>query len=267
LPGLYLSVATRAFRRYSTYTAATLAGLFTNCVFGVIICYVYLALWEQQPDAGGYDASDAVTYVWLGQAMIMTVMVWGGGATTDLADRIRTGEVAIDLYRPVPLIGWYAAQDLGRSAYHLLARGVVPTVVGALLFDMRFPGNVVAWLGFLASLPLAVLVSFGLRFLVASTSFWLLDASGPNGVAFVLAAFFSGLTVPLVIFPGWTRDVVMALPWASYIQVPADIWLGKREGWDLLAGLGFGVLWVALLLAACHLVLARATRKVVLQGG
>ena len=51
---LYVSVATRAFRRYSTYTAATLAGIFTNCVFGVIICYVYLALWDEQPHAGGY---------------------------------------------------------------------------------------------------------------------------------------------------------------------------------------------------------------------
>ncbi len=267
MPGLYLSVAARAFRRYSTYTAATLAGLFTNCVFGAIICFVYLAVWEQRPQAGGYDASDAVTYVWLGQAMIMTVMLWGGGATNDLAERIRSGDIAIDLYRPVPLIGWYVAQDLGRSAYHLLARGVVPTVVGALLFDVRFPGSVTAWLGFVASLPLAVLVSFALRFLVASTSFWLLDVSGPNAVAFVLAAFFSGLTVPLVICPGWTRDVVMALPWATYLQVPADIWLGKRQGWDLLAGLGFGVLWAAVLFGLCALVLRRATRKVVLQGG
>ena len=125
MTALYLSVATRAFRRYSTYPAATLAGLFTNCVFGVIISYVYLALWDQQPDAGGYDSVDAVTYVWIGQAMLMTVMVWGGGATADLSDRIRTGDVALDLYRPVPLIGWYAAQDLGRAAYHLLARGAV----------------------------------------------------------------------------------------------------------------------------------------------
>jgi ABC-2 type transport system permease protein len=67
VPGLYLSVATRAYRRYSTYTAATLAGISTNCVFGVIICFVYLALWKQRPDAGGYDATDAVTYVWLGR--------------------------------------------------------------------------------------------------------------------------------------------------------------------------------------------------------
>ena len=267
MSGLYLSVATRAFRRYSTYTAATLAGIFTNCVFGAIICFVYLELWEERPDAGGYTATDAVTYVWLGQAMLMTVMVWGGGATTDLADRIRTGDVSIDLYRPVPLIGWYVAQDLGRSAYHLLARGVAPTLVGAVLFDIRFPGSLAAWLGFAASLPLAVLVSFGIRFLVASTGFWLLDSSGPANVAWVLAAFFSGLTVPLVIFPGWTRDLVMALPWATFIQVPADVWLGKREGWDLVAGLVFGVGWAAVLLGACWLVLDRATRKVVVQGG
>ncbi|MBA2699463.1 MAG: ABC transporter permease, partial [Nocardioidaceae bacterium] len=88
---LWFAVAQRSFRRYSTYRAATLAGIFTNCVFGLIICFVYIAVWEQNPDAGGYDRTDAITYVWLGQAMIMTVAVWNGGATDDLAARIRTG--------------------------------------------------------------------------------------------------------------------------------------------------------------------------------
>jgi ABC-2 type transport system permease protein len=267
MTGLYVAVAARAFRRYSTYTAATLAGIFTNCVFGVIICYVYLALWDQRPNAGGYTVDDAVTYVWLGQAMIMTVMVWGGGATADLADRIRTGDVALDLYRPVPLIGWYAAQDLGRAAYHLLARGVAPTAVGALLFDIRFPGSAAAWLTFALSIPLAVVVSFAIRFLFASTAFWLLDATGPSTLLFVLSAFFSGLTVPLVIFPGWTRDVVLALPWAAYLQVPADLWLGKRTGWEAVGGLALSLGWAAVLLGVCWLVLRQATRRVVVQGG
>jgi ABC-2 type transport system permease protein len=267
VPGLYLSVATRAFRRYSTYTAATMAGIFTNCVFGVILCFVYRAVWTEQPDAGGYDVTDAYTYVWLGQAMIMTVMVWGGGATADLAERIRTGDVAMDLYRPVPLIGWYVAQDLGRAAYHLLSRGVAPTIVGALLFDIRFPSSAAAWFGFALSVVLAVLVSFGIRFLVATSAFWLLDATGPSTLAFLLASFLSGLTVPLVLFPGWARDVVMALPWATFLQVPADIWLGKREGWEAVAGLAFGVAWAALLLGAGSLVLRRATHRVVVQGG
>ncbi|HET7070011.1 MAG TPA: ABC transporter permease, partial [Nocardioides sp.] len=121
---LYAAVAARSFRRFSTYRTATLAGIFTNSVFGVIYSYAYLALWHQRPDAGGYDATDAVTYVWIGQALLMTVALWGGGTTDDLADRIRTGDVAIDLYRPVSMVGWYLAGDLGRATYHVLTRGV-----------------------------------------------------------------------------------------------------------------------------------------------
>ena len=104
---LYAAVAARSFRRFSTYRTSTLAGVFTNSVFGVIYSYAYLAVWNQESHAGGYDATDAVTYVWIGQALLMTVALWGGGTTDDLAQRIRTGDVAIDLYRPVGLIGWY----------------------------------------------------------------------------------------------------------------------------------------------------------------
>ncbi len=125
--GLYLAIARSSFRRYSTYVGATLAGIFTNSVFGVIMCFVYTAVWEANPDAGGYDVTDAVTFVWLGQALLMTVAIWGGGTPDDLAARIKSGDVAIDFYRPVGLLGWYLAGDLGRALYHLLTRGLAPT--------------------------------------------------------------------------------------------------------------------------------------------
>ena len=80
---------------------------------------------------------------------------------------------------------------------------------------------------------------------MACTAFWLLDATGPTQIAFVLAIFFSGMTVPLVIFPGWLKDVALALPWAAYLQIPADIWLGKRSGLALVEALGLQALWAA----------------------
>lgn len=264
---LYVAVATRAFRRYSTYTAATLAGIFTNCVFGVIYSYAYLALWAQRPDAGGYDSVDAVTYVWLGQALLMTVALWGGGATDDITERIRSGDIAIDLYRPVGVVQWYLAADLGRAAYHLTTRGLAPTIIGALLFDIRWPGTFQAVIGVTIAIPLAVMVSFAIRFLVASTAFWLLDAAGPKLLSGVVAIFLSGMVLPLVIFPEPLRSIALALPWASYLQTPADIWLGNRTGWSLLSALGLQALWVVVLLACCQWVLSAATRKVVVQGG
>lgn len=264
---LYLAVAVRAFERYSTYTAATLAGIFTNSVFGVIISFTYIAVWRQRPDAGGYDVRDALTYCWLAQAMIMTLAAWGGGATDDAAERIRTGDVAIDLYRPVSYLGWWLASDLGRAAYHLLTRGVGPTVLGALLFDLRFPAGPVVWLLFLVSVTLGVVVSFGIRMLVATSAFWLLDQAGVRMLLAVFGTFFSGLVVPLVLFPGWTREVVMALPWAAFIQVPVDVWLGHRTGAALWTGLAFQVAWAAVLLLGCAGLLRVAERRVVVQGG
>ena len=264
---LYVAVAVRAFRRYSTYTAATVAGIFTNSVFGLIISFTYIAVWEQNPDAGGYDVTDALTYCWLAQAMIVSVAIWGGGSPDDLAERIRTGDVAIDLYRPVSFLGWWLAGDLGRALYHLLARGVAPTVVGALVFDLRFPASALTWVAFGVSVTLAVVVSFGLRMLVASSAFWLLDQTGVKHLAAVFAMFFSGLVVPLVLFPDWARDVVMLLPWASFVQVPVDIWLGQRTGVEVASGLAFQVAWCVVLLGLCALVLRLADRKVVVQGG
>jgi ABC-2 type transport system permease protein len=264
---LHVAVATRAFRRYSTYRAATLSGIFTNSVFGIIYSYAYIALWTANPTAGGYDQQDAVTYVWLGQALLMTVALWGGGTTADLAERIRTGDVAIDLYRPVGLVGWYLASDLGRATYHLLTRGFGPTLIGLAFFDIALPSSPANAVAFALSLVLAVVVSFAIRFLVASTAFWLLDQSGVKVMSGAFAIFFSGTMLPLVLFPGWLGTVARALPWASYVQVPADIWLGKHTGTGLLSALGFQVVWAVVLLAACQGVLRLATRKVVVQGG
>jgi ABC-2 type transport system permease protein len=264
---LYAAVAARSFRRFSTYTAATVAGIFTNSVFGLIYSYAYLELWHAAPHAGGYDARDAVTYVWLGQSLIMTVAMWSGGTTDDLNERIRTGDVSIDLYRPVPVLWWYYAGDLGRASYHFLTRGLAPSVIGLVLFHIRGPASALATLAFVVSIVLAVTVSFAVRFLVAATAFWVLDSSGIKLMSAVLSMALSGMVLPLNLFPGALGAVVNALPWASYVQVPIDVYLGQHAGDDLLAALGFQALWAVLLLACCAFVLDRATRKVVVQGG
>ncbi|WP_431036322.1 ABC transporter permease [Streptomyces sp. P6-2-1] len=264
---LYAAVAAGGFRRYATYRWATFAGVFTNTVFGVILAYTYQALWQERPHLGDYTLPQALTYVWIGQAILMTSMVMGNGFEAELIDRIRGGDIAVDLYRPVDLQTWWLAGDLGRAGFHLLGRGIVPFAAGALLFDLAVPSSPVRWLAFLCAILLGVVVSFALRYLVGLAAFWLLHGEGIMGLHAFVAMFFSGMALPLNVFPGALGEVARALPWSSLVQVPADVLLGTYQGSELLGVYGFQAGWAVLLLALGRVLQSAATRRVVVQGG
>ncbi len=263
----WVAVAAGSFRRYATYRMATAAGVFTNTVFGFIVAYAYLALWAERPHLGGYDQAQALTFVWVGQALLAAVALLSGGGLDELQERIRSGDIAVDLYRPADLQLWWLAGDLGRAALQLIGRGAVPMAVGALCFELALPGEVLTWCCFLFSVTLAVVVSFALRYLVALASFWLLDGAGLAMISGLACMFFSGLVLPLRVFPGGFGEVAQLLPWAAVLQVPADVLLGARTGGALAEGLAFQAAWGVALLALGRLVQRAATRKVVVHGG
>lgn len=264
--GVYWAIGIRSFRRFSTYRIATASGAFTNTVFGFIICGIYLTLWRERPGLGGYEIADALTFVWLQQGLLMPVGIFGATTTIELGERVRTGEIAVDLYRPTNLLFFWLAADAGRAAFQLVVRGGAPLLVGALVFDLKFPQSAVQWVAVATALGLGILISFVIRYLVALTGFWIVDSRGMESLLMVLSLFFSGSVLPLVVFPGWIGEFARATPWAGTLQVPVDIWLGRQPG-GAGAGLLFQLGWVVVLLLIGQLVTMLATRKVVIQGG
>lgn len=265
---LYVAVAAGGFRRYATYGTATAAGVFTNTVFGFIVAYTYIALWDERPGLGGYDQAQALTFVWVSQSLLAAGALIGGGFQEEMQERIRTGDIAVDLYRPADLQAWWLAADLGRAGFQLLGRGVAPLVAGALAFQLAMPVDPLRWLLFLVSVLLGLVVSFAVRYLLGLAAFWLMDGSGINMMAAVVSIFFSGMLLPLTVFPGGFGEFVRAMPWAAMLQVPMDVLLGKNEGAGGAAqALGFQAGWALVLLGLGRLMQSAATRKVVVQGG
>jgi ABC-2 type transport system permease protein len=260
---LYLEVARRSFRRHLAYRAATLGGLIANSVFGVLIASVYRALYGGG-DAGsvaGFTLREALTFVWIGQSLLMVVYMWGWW---EVAAAVQTGDVVADLMKPFDYLGYWLSRDLGRAACHVLTRGVPTLTIGALLFDLALPGSVGRWLAFLTSVALAVVVSFGWRFLLNLSAFWLLDMRGVMTVSIMAINFFSGLLVPIAFFPPWLRAVAEALPFRAIVMVPVEVFLGHRS---LPSALTLQLFWAVALGLLARGVLALATRKVVVQGG
>ena len=261
---MYWELAKRSFQQQFAYRAATLAGLFTNSVFGVLLSSVYLALYWDQPahaSVGGFSAEEVVTYTWLGQALIMPVIFWGWFLITDT---IRSGTVVMDMLKPMDFFLYWLSRDLGRGAAHIIIRGIPTLAIGMVLYDLVWPNGWQRLVAFLISVPFAITVSFCLRFIFNLWGFWMLDHRGVSALMIVITGVFSGHLLPIAWYPAWARDVMNLLPFRSMLMTPVEIWLGHV---GVLQGLGMQVFWSDVMIGCCYAMLHAAERKVVVQGG
>jgi ABC-2 type transport system permease protein len=259
------ALAGAGFRRFSSYRMSMAAGAFTNSVFGLLRASVTLgAIGAAGGTLAGYDAQQGLAYAWITQALIGPVHIF---TWQELSLRIRTGDVAVDLARPMDLQLQYLAADLGRAVYVLIPRGVPPLLVGALTFGLVLPTVPWPYLAGLASLALGVGVSFGCRFMVNLSAFWLLDIRGVLTLYMVVSNVLSGMFVPVAWFPDWLRLLARLTPFPSMIQYPADLFSGRVTGVEAVQVLGIQAFWLAVTLGAGRLVLRSALRRLVVQGG
>lgn len=260
-----LALTGAGFARYTTYRAAMLGGAFTNAVFGLLRASVLVAaLAAGGGTVGGYDRGAAVTYAWVSQALIAIIEVF---TWTEIAQRVRTGDIAVDLARPVDLQLAYAAADLGRAGAVLLPRTLPILLVGALTTGLSLPATPAPYLLGAVSVLLATLLSFALRFVVNLAAFWVVEVRGVVNLYVVVSTTLSGLVLPVTWFPGWLRTLATATPFPSLVQTPADVLIGRVTGPAALSGLAVQAAWLLAAGLAGRAALIAGRRRLVAQGG
>lgn len=256
----YLGLFAAGFRRQSTYRWALFIGVLANIFFGVFRSAVFFALYRQRERAGGLELADALTYVWVVQALFGVIFVpW----LWEYPDSVRSGDFVVDLLRPGDPLGRMLAVDMGRSTFVLLTRGLPQLLVPALFLDLRLPTTVFGWGMLVVSLLLCAVAAFGTRFLLGSTAFWTADYRGWWSIFFVSLWLAGGFTVPVEFFPGALRWFAEYGPLATLLAMPVRVATGR----DALASLVLQALWVAVIAVACKAVMTTAERRLVVHGG
>lgn len=263
--GAVAALVGAGYRRQLRYRAAILSGALTNCIFGLLRGSIVTAtIGSAGGHLVGYGRATGVTYVWITQALLgpLQLFFW-----EDLALRVRTGDIAVDLTRPLDLQLQYAAQDVGRAAAVALPRAVPILAVGALTFGLKLPSGPWPYLAGGASLVLGVGISFGCRYLMNLAAVWLLDVRGILTVYVTVSMILCGLVIPVHWFPGWLATAARATPFPSMLQAPADLFTGRVTGTATWSVLLLQLAWLAGVVAAGQLVQRLATRRLVVQGG
>lgn len=224
---------------------------------------IWTAVYAGRGSVDGIELETLIAYLTLVNLQMNLLWPFLGGY---LQGRVREGKVALDLARPVGLLGQLLAQQVGLTA------GSLPFLV--LVFPLALvlgglvpPASAGAALLYLCSLTLTYAITILLGLLLGLVAFWTLEIQGFTVIYFFVNQFFAGALVPLWFFPPALRAVADVLPFQAQAFVPVSIYLGKLNGDTLVRALGVQLFWAVALYALARLVWWRAMRRVIVQGG
>ena len=256
----YLALFGAGFQRQTTYRLAMAAGLVTNAFFGVVRTAVFFALYRERDQVAGMDVADALTYVWVLEGLFG--VVWAPWFW-ELAESIRSGEFVAELLRPGDPYLRLLAFDLGRTSSVLVLRTGPTVALAGLVLPLRLPDSPGGLALLAVSLVLTALVGFQFRFLFASAAFWTPDYRSLFMLVFPLLWLTAGFVIPVDFFPGPLRTLIEASPLIPLLMAPVRVATGEA-GAAAVAG---QLAWVVVLWLAGRLVLAAASRRLVVHGG
>lgn len=262
---VYWRLLVAGFRRQSVYRLAALGGLVANVTFGLLkVAILFATVRAAGGRLHGYDIATMSTYVWFSQGMLGSVNLNG---RTDLALRVKDGQVAVDFLRPVDLQAATLATEAGASLFALIPRGLPSVLLGALTVGIALPASAVAYLLGAVSVLLGIVTSAATVYLIAVAGFWLVETRGLQILYMLASGFLGGLYVPIALFPQWLRIVAAATPFPSIMMYPIDVLsgLGGTAGAARLVLVQLA--WLTGVAAIGQLLTRAGRRRLEVQGG
>lgn len=261
----YVAIYGAKFRALLQYRAAAVAGLATQLFWGAVRVMIFSAFYAATSEPQPMTLAEVITYVWLTQALLR-VLPWR--PDTDVEQLVRSGNVVYELLRPVDLHGLWLARALALRTAPVLLRSVPIFMLGALgVLELAGPASIAAALAFGVSLVATAFLSAALTTLLSVSMVLTISGRGVHVLTVAVVNFFSGAILPLPLLPEWIQPVAAVLPFRGLLDTPFRLYLGQLSAWEGVWAVAHQLVWVAVLVVAGRVLLARALRRAVVQGG
>jgi len=260
----YTAFFSAQFRVMLQYRASALANVVTQFVFGFVHIMVFEAFYASSTKPMPISLPEVITYIWLTQATIAMIPY---GMDMDIRDKVQTGAIGYELLRPLKLYHLLYARAMAQRTAPTLLRAIPLLTITYLFFDLRLPPTLTSAGAWVLSMFSALLLSSAITTFGSVIMFWTLSGEGIGRLLPIIIGFFSGMFLPLPLFPEWAKPVIEFLPFRGLIDIPFRLYLGNIPVSELPHLLLHQLLWTAIIIFVGHLILSFNLRKLVIQGG
>lgn len=267
----YWSMMRLTFLKLLAYRMRYVMGIFTYGIFVGGQYAIWKAIYASKGIAAderlnGMTLSELTTYLAVGY---IARSAYFTNTDSEIAARFQTGDVVLDLLKPLNFHGQWIAQAFGETSFRLLFFAAPMALVLAPLFHIQPPvGD--GWWQFPLLFLLAFAINAELNVLAGTACFYLEDIYGLMSLKRNLIMLLSGLMVPLHFLPPWLAAGTSYLPFALISYYPAMSYLDKlgRDGVPSMAHIVLlGLAWMIILRASNLALWSNARRRLEVQGG
>lgn len=199
-------------------------------------------------------------------ASLMLLILTDTRISGELADRVRSGMIAVDLIRPVSLKWYFFFDQLGENLLRFLAEGAVLIPAAVWLWKLPFPSVQSICFGSIAA-ALAVVLCYSIQYTAGLLVFWMKDGTYTRMMTDSLFTLFSGLSIPLWFYPPWLENICRYLPFRLTVYEPVCIWLGRYTDAECIRLVFLELGWLLVTAALQRAVWKRIGAVLGIQGG
>ncbi len=264
----YLSFFRIRFTAGLQYRAAAWAGIATQFAWGGMTILMYWAFYQNGGNSFPMTFPELSSYIWMQQAFLAMFMAWF--FDNEIFESITSGNIAYELCRPCDIYTMWFTKNMAIRLSRMMLRCLPILLVSAFLpapFNITLPSDWLSGILFLISVILGFLVLISFSMLIYISAFYTISPMGIRILATSVTEFFAGAIIPIPFFPEAVQPIMYALPFASMQNTPFLIYTGHIGGIEALQSIALQIVWFAVLLTVGRILMRRALRKVVVQGG
>ncbi len=249
------------------YQASAISGLCTQLFWGILYCLLYQAFYSYA-NIESISFKELICYVWLGQAFLSLMYLRIN--SSDILNSIKNGTVAYELCRPYDLYYWWYVKLLSKRLAAASLRALPIIIIGFILpepYNLSLPISFMAFILFVVSLVLGLLVVIGLSMIIHSISFFTLESKGITSIFCTISELLSGIALPVPLLPAIIIKLTYYLPFRLMGDTPFRIYSGNIGISEATFTIILQIIWVIILIIIGRLVMKKALKKVCIQGG
>lgn len=262
--GAYLDFIRIRFLTMLAYRINYYSGILIYSLNIGVNYFTWMAIYGNGDSLGGFTATQMTSYVavsWMARAFYFNNL------DREISTDIRDGSIAIQFIRPYNYVLVKMMQGLGEGMFRFLLFMIPGMAIAMLLFPVQLPTAPSAWAGFLVMLFFSFLINSQINIITGLSAFFVENNEGMMRMKRVIVDLFSGLIVPISLFPNWLSSVLELLPFQAITYLPGSVFTGRVQGVGIWNVLGIQIFWFLVLLLPIVWLYHAARRRLFVQGG